>query len=56
MTKERKFVRTLKTHIEKSKKEDIGYCSQQDATKEKYGLAEMARELFDLLNKEYPES
>lgn len=55
MTKERKFVRTLKTQIEKSKKEDIGYCNKQDVNKEKYGLAEMARELFELLEKKYPE-
>ena len=55
MTKEKKFASTLKRHIEKSKKEDIGYCNKQDVNKEKYGLAEMARELFELLEKKYPE-
>jgi hypothetical protein len=52
--KEGKFVRTLKTHIEKSKKEDIRYCTKQDASNKKYNRIEMVRELFELLDKKYP--
>jgi len=53
--KDTKFIRSLKAHLANEYKENIGYGKKKCAGKKKYGRAEMAIELYRLLEKEYPE-